>query len=281
VRKLFDTLRLIRLANCLLTMVGVMVGARLTESVPAFYGPFMSALAAFFVCAAGSIINDLFDIKTDRINHPRRVLVRNLLTKRYAIILSAVFNTTAILIAWSVANAVFIAVISAILLLYFYNRHLKRVLLVGNIVIAFLGALTFLTGGLPVDISDAFKIPGPLIPAVFAILFHLIREIVKDTQDIEGDLLDSGRTLPQVIGVRGAMMVALMLGLILIILTLVPIWQGWFSNSYELVTVYLIDLPLLFALILLQRNPDKRYLRLSSSALKVEMAVGVVALLVA
>lgn len=280
-RKLFDTLKLIRLANCLLTMVGVMVGARLTDSSPAYYAPFMSAVAAFLVCAAGNIINDLLDIESDRINHPDRVLVRNRLTKRYAYILSVVLNVLAVLIAWSVGTAVLIAVVLAILLLYLYSRLLKRVVIVGNFVIAFLGGLTFLTGGLAVDVSSAFMLPGPLVPAGFALLFHLIREIVKDAQDMEGDRMDACRTLPQMIGLRKAMGVALVIGLILICCTLVPIWLGWFSYSYKLVTLYLIDLPLLFVLILLVKSPNKSRLRIGSASLKIGMAIGVVALLVA
>lgn len=262
-------------------MVGVMVGARLTATAPAYYAPFMAAVAAFFVCAAGNIVNDLLDIESDRINHPNRVLVRERLTKRYALVLSVVFNLLALVIAYSVGMAIFLAVVTAILLLYLYNRLLKRVVLTGNLTIAFLGGLTFLTGGLAVDISFAFKLPGPLVPAAFAFLFHLIREIVKDAEDIEGDRLDSGRTFPQLVGIRIAMLTALMLGLILIFLTLVPVWQGWFSRSYEFVTLYLIDLPLLFVLILLIRSPGKRNLRIGSTALKIGMALGVAALLVA
>ena len=57
-----EILRLIRFLNCLLASVGVWIGAYLTWLGPSYYGPSVAAVAAFLVCAAGNIINDVVDV---------------------------------------------------------------------------------------------------------------------------------------------------------------------------------------------------------------------------
>ncbi|MDD3731162.1 MAG: UbiA family prenyltransferase, partial [candidate division Zixibacteria bacterium] len=142
-------------------------------------------------------------------------------------------------------------------------------------------ALTFLTGGWAINHKWVLQLPGPLIPAVFAFFFHLVREIVKDVEDIEGDAHAGVETLPQVIGISRALMTALGLFFILVILTYIPILTGWFGRTYEIITVYMVDLPLLLILILIWGYPSPKMLRLGSYALKVGMALGLVALLTA
>ncbi len=279
--RFIETLKLIRVVNCLLAMVGVGVGAYMTWLRPILYDPLVSAMAAFLVCAGGNIVNDLFDLETDRVNHPHRVLVRNSLSRRYAIILAVVLNVLAILLAIAVNWAVMVVAMSVIILLLLYNYRLKKIPLLGNIVIAFLAGLTFITGGLAVDNVMAFVLPGSLIPAAVAFLFHLAREIVKDVQDIEGDRQAGIKTLPQVIGIRSSLLVALLVFLLLVLLTYVPIFVGWFGKYYTIITVYLIDLPLLALLIFLWGNPTPKMLQASSVSLKAGMGLGIVALLVA
>ncbi|MEW5994430.1 MAG: digeranylgeranylglyceryl phosphate synthase, partial [Candidatus Zixiibacteriota bacterium] len=67
-QRLRETLRLIRVENCALAMVGVLVGAEMTWLHPEYYGPIVAALAAFLICAGGNIVNDVADIAIDRIN---------------------------------------------------------------------------------------------------------------------------------------------------------------------------------------------------------------------
>jgi geranylgeranylglycerol-phosphate geranylgeranyltransferase len=281
VSRIIEFIRLIRVINCLLAMVGVGIGAYFTWLTPVYYGPLVASLAAFFVCAAGNTVNDLVDIETDRINHPGRVLVRGTVSRAAALRLAIALNLLALLMAATVSLAVTIIAVAAVLLLLAYNLWLKKIVLLGNSTVALLAGLTFLTGGLAVDVSLAFRLPGPTIPLVFAFLFHLVREIVKDVADIEGDRRAGVRSLPQVVGVSAALLVALGLFLVLVILTYIPIFTGWFGRSYEIITVYIVGLPLLALLILVWGNPSGRMLTASSAALKVGMVLGLVALLVA
>ena len=277
--KILDIFRLIRVANCFLATVGVWIGAYLTWLQPVYFGPLVAGLAAFCVCAAGNIVNDLRDIETDRIVHPDRVLVRGSLSIRLARNLAITLNVAAVIMAAAVSWVLTAMAVATIGLLLAYNYYLKQVPLAGNATVALLSGMTFVTGGVAADPVLAFRLPGPLIPMAFAFFFHLVREIVKDVQDIEGDRRQGVNSLPQVIGQSRSLAMALLFFMILVILTLIPIGAGWFGRTYEVLTVYVVDLPLLGLLVVLYGFPTAKMLRISSTALKIGMAIGLVALL--
>jgi len=278
---LLEIFRLIRWVNCLLASIGVAIGAYLAWLTPAYYGPTVAGVAAFFVCAAGNILNDIVDIEIDRVNRPHRVLVRQAISVRAALRLAIAFNVLALVLA-ALVNWQVVAVAAATIgLLVAYNLYLKKIPLVGNVAVALLAGMTFITGGLAYDPVLTFRLPGPLIPAAFAFFFHLVREIIKDVQDIEGDSRSGVTSLPQVVGVSRSLLLALILFHMLTILTYIPILARWFDQPYETITVYIVDLPLLVLLILVWGNPSPRMLAIGSSALKVGMVLGLVALVLA
>jgi len=261
-----------------MAMMGVALGAHLVEGQTAYYGPVMAALCAFLVCAAGNIVNDLVDTEIDRINKPGRIMARGALSRRFALVAAVILNMVAVAVALTVGWEVTAVGLLAIGLLTAYNLRLKQIPLLGNVVIALLGAMTFLTGGLAVDPAGSFRLPGPLIPAVFAFLFHLVREIIKDVEDIEGDRELGVITLPQLIGVRKSLVLALVLFLVLAAATVAPILAGWYRGWYSVIAIFTIDLPLTLLLLLMCLSPGGRMLRIGSTALKAGMVMGVAAL---
>ncbi len=276
---IFPILRLVRPINCLLALVGVWVGSYLAWVHPVYYGPAIASLAALLVCAAGNIVNDIRDVRIDAISHPDRVLVKGELSINIAWKVAVVFNIVAVLLAFAVNLWVALVAVVTIGLLFLYNFRVKRMILVGNLVIALLAGMTFMTGGIAVDPVLAVYLPGPLVAAVFALLFHLVREIVKDIEDIEGDEACGVPTLPQKVGVQKAALIALVFFLLLVIATYIPVIEGWFGTAYKVITVYIIDLPLLCFLIFLWGNPTPTMLRIGSHWLKAGMVLGLLALL--
>jgi len=264
-----------------LASAGVMVGAYFTWVVPSLLGPILTAIAAFFVCAAGNAFNDLVDINVDRINHPDRPLVRGEINKETALRLALILTIMALAISALVNIAVFVSTVTAIALLAFYNFKAKHIPIMGNMIVATLGGLTFLTGGLAIDSVLTFTLPGPVIPAVFAFMFHLAREIVKDVEDIEGDRIHGVNSLPQMVGVSRALLTALTVFFIFSILSFVPVLRGWFGRAYEIIAIYLIDLPTLLLLIFIWGNPNRKMLRAGSLVLKGGMVLGILALILA
>ena len=279
--RLIDTLSLIRTLNCLLALAGVWIGARLAWSDPVYYGPTVASIAAFLICAAGNTMNDLLDVEGDRTNHPRRVLVTGRLSAKYARNLALGLNAVALIMAATISLSMVVIGLITVGLLGAYNLRLKRIPLVGNVVVALLAAMTFLTGGLAVDPALTFRLPGPLVAAVFALLFHLVREIVKDVQDMEGDRLVRHDSLPLRIGVPPALSLTLAVFATMGLLTYVPVLFDWYGDIYEIIVVYLIDLPLLVLLITVRLKPRPQMLAVASTALKVGMALGLAALVVA
>lgn len=262
-------------------MAGVWVGAYLTWFRPYFYAPAIAGLATFLICAAGNTVNDIVDIEVDRVNRPNRVLVRGVLTIRYAHVLSIILNGAALLLAISVSWDVTVIALVFIGLLYLYNYIMKKVALVGNIIISFLAGLTFIMGGVAVDLQFAFELPGPLIGFALAFLFHLVREIVKDVQDIEGDRSAGISTLPQIIGPQKSLMIVLSVFVVLTVVTFLLVLVGWVGQMFKIIAIYIVELPLLAFLIFLWGNPTQRMLSVASSALKAGMVLGIVALVLA
>ncbi len=276
-----DYLKLIRAINCIIAASAVFIGAYFTWTSPVYYAPVMSAVAAFLVCAAGNVVNDIVDIDVDLINQPKRVLPAGDISKSTATKLAMALTLLALVVALAINWLVMSAVLLAIALLALYNFKAKKIPIFGNLLIALLGALTFLTGGLAIDELLTFALPGPLIPALFAFFFHLAREILKDVEDIEGDRRVGIRTFPQVVGVSRALLAVLVLFFIMVVLTFIPVLAGWFGRAYEILTIYIIDLPLLLLLIFIWGNPSRKMLRMGSMGLKAGMLLGILALIVA
>lgn len=276
-----DYLKLIRAINCIIAAAAVLIGAYFTWTSAVYYAPVMSAIAAFLVCAAGNVVNDIVDIHIDLINQPKRVLPAGDISKSAATKLAMALTLLALVVALAINWLVMSAVLLAIALLALYNFKAKKIPIFGNTIIALLGALTFITGGLAVDELLTFALPGPLVPALFAFFFHLAREILKDVEDIEGDRRVGIRTFPQVVGESRAVLAVLVLFFIMVVLTFIPVLAGWFGRAYEILTIYIIDLPLLLLLIFIWGNPSRKMLRMGSLGLKAGMLLGIVALIVA
>ncbi|MEI6021131.1 MAG: geranylgeranylglycerol-phosphate geranylgeranyltransferase, partial [Bacteroidota bacterium] len=174
------------------------------------------------IAAAGYMINDYFDVKTDSINHPETVVLDKIIKRRWAIILHLSFTTAGILLGVFVALKIGYLRLSlfhfiSAFLLWFYSTRLKMKLLIGNIVVSLLTAsvafipLVFEIGILQKQqpqfifehaqlILSALKIT--VIFSLFAFITSMAREIIKDIEDFNGDKASGGATMPIVWGIR-------------------------------------------------------------------------------
>lgn len=278
--QLFTWLTLIRAVNCLMAAAAVWVGACLTDySFSWRLG--LAMFGAFAVCAAGNIVNDIRDVSTDRISHPKRPLPSGTISIRTATRLAWALHIVSLVAAALVNLWVLGVAIVLTSLLLAYNFRLKRVPLAGNVTVAVLSGLPFLCGGLTVDPAATFALPGPWPAVVFAFFMHLAREIVKDVEDVSGDSAAGILTFPQVAGAGEALGLAFLLFLILAYLTLLPLWWDWYGLYYLFITVLLIDFPLLIILFYAWLRPSATSVRWSRATLKWGMVLGLVALVLA
>jgi 4-hydroxybenzoate polyprenyltransferase len=151
----------------------------------------------FCVAAAGYIINDYYDIKIDVINKPQRVVVGKEMPRRQAILAHLFLTGTGVLVATVLSWRVGAIHLGAALLLWGYSAHLKRIFLVGNVVISLLGAVMLLV----VAVQARQDNLAVWAFAVFAFIISLIREIIKDMEDVRGDASFARRTVPIVLGI--------------------------------------------------------------------------------
>jgi 4-hydroxybenzoate polyprenyltransferase len=158
----------------------------------------ITCLSTVIIAAAGYIINDYYDVKIDLINKPERVVVGKSITRRYAILFHTFLSVTGvglgILVSWRIAAINFISAF----LLWWYSNNLKRLPFVGNMAVAFLTGLSIAL------INAVYYTHHVLIYvyALFAFFITLVREIIKDMEDLKGDNTYGCKTLPIIWGIR-------------------------------------------------------------------------------
>lgn len=221
-------------------------------------------LASVFIAAAGYIINDYFDVNIDRVNKPEQNVVDRIIHRRWAIIWHLGLSFAGIVLtALAVGLHYWYLVLANLVcvgLLWFYSTSFKRQLLIGNVVISLLTAWTILV------LFFAFSHPSNAINTVdelsikffrlaflyggFAFIISLIREAVKDMEDMEGDTRYGCRTLPIVVGVRTTKIyTAVWISVLVATLTILQVYVlqfGWWPSVVY--AFLLVVLPLLSAL---------------------------------
>jgi 4-hydroxybenzoate polyprenyltransferase len=155
-------------------------------------------ISTVFIAAAGYIINDYFDVKIDMVNKPKEVIIGKLIKRRWAIILHQSLNFTGVLIGLILSLKVFLLDVFAVSFLWFYSERFKRQAFIGNILVAFLTALSLIVIGIYYRQHET----EVYIYSLFAFSISLIREIIKDIEDIRGDIKHNCRTLPIIWGIR-------------------------------------------------------------------------------
>ncbi len=305
-------LRLVRLPN--LVMIAVTQVLFYFSIVPLYTGDevwihssfkalhyFMLIISSLLIAAAGNIINDYFDRNIDEINKPEKKIIDKLIKRRWAIVLHIVFSLTAILLGFYIDSQtpVFWLGFSntiCVLLLFGYSISLKKKLLIGNVLISLLTAwvifVCFLcyyrtlscsgcepTTEWPATLRRFIRIS--FLYTGFAFVISLIREVVKDMEDIEGDKKYGCKTIPIAWGIPAAkVFVAVWLVVLIGMISIIQIYVlqlGWYwSAAYSIV---LIIAPLIWTLRkLYQAQVPKDYHQLSI-AIKLVMLTGLLSMI--
>lgn len=266
-------------------------------------------ISVVLIAASGNIINDYFDQKADRVNKPNRLIIDKYIKRRWAIILNWTFNGIGFILALYLSYRLqnwWIILISfvSINLLYFYSAIYKRKFLTGNIIVAFLTAIVplyvyvyavhsnFGVASPFGNVDNVFAGETILIVAaycVYAFLFNLIREIIKDMADVKGDLLLGSQTIPIRFGFKktkyllGVLYFIALTPLIYIIYTGFMIGPLLPETASDFMYFFYFLLAVLFAMlvsayILFSKNQRKYYL-LASNAIKFALLFGVISAL--
>jgi 4-hydroxybenzoate polyprenyltransferase len=159
---------------------------------------FVLATSTAIIAAAGYIINDYYDIKIDLINKPQRVVIGKSITRRYALFFHSVLVVIGVGLGFVISWRIGVVNFFSAFLLWWYSNSLKRQPFVGNLVVALLTSISILL----IDIQYYTHNSLVIIYALFAFFMTLVREILKDMEDLRGDNTFGCRTLPIVWGIR-------------------------------------------------------------------------------
>jgi 4-hydroxybenzoate polyprenyltransferase len=222
-------------------------------------------LASILIAAAGYIINDYFDVNIDLINKPNRTYIGNIITKRTAIILHLLFSIAGIIITGYVAvhigklSILFINVL-CVIGLWYYSTTLKKKLFYGNLIISLLTAwVVFILYLCETDLN-IFKSNNSnffisislykyaILYSGFAFLTSILREIVKDIEDVDGDRRNGCNTIPIAWGFQNAKIILnVLLLLINVLISIIIFYMMMQGGSFILFYLFLfVMLPLFY-----------------------------------
>jgi len=247
----------------------------------------MLIMAVVLIAAAGNIINDIKDVEIDKINKPEKVIIGNQISKYEANVIYIAFNVMALFISAVIGAKLqfeggFFVLPIMIGLLYIYSVYLKKMPLIGNLVVAILSASAITIPHWFENISFAFEFQIiPYLFFAFAFLISLVREIVKDMEDLDGDSQQKAKTLPIVIGMKASKW--LVIFLMTLCLLALGLLKGALTQLYEDLAIFIMAALMgifgLFFGYVFNAKSKKDFHKLSS-ILKIEMIIGLLVMLV-
>jgi len=293
-------LRIIRPINLLLiafVQCIIKFGLFVPLNVETALSPFQFLLLVFAticIAAAGNVINDIYDVDIDMINKPERVIVGEKISEKTAYNYYFVLTVTGVAFGFILANqigkpglaAIFI-VISA--LLYVYASQLKAMLLVGNLLVSVLTAMSLLIAILfdifpainTVLMYDQIHVSRIVLHyAIFAFVINFIRELVKDLEDVNGDKNGGMNTLAIALGRKRTMMIVFSL-VVIIIFGIIAYMYAYLYESRLTVLYFLLLIvaPLIYFCIKAWGAESKKEFSSLSIILKLVMFTGMCSIL--
>jgi len=263
-----------------LTMFIVLFKFKDENATDYWFNALLLILPAMLTAAAGYVINDIFDTFTDSINKPERVTVGKTITKLQAWVLYAVLAIISLLISWRFSFTYFNINISITLLLALYALKFKALPLIGNLFVALCSAAVVASCLLIASFetrSGMLNFTGYIL---FAFFTSLIREIVKDLQDIEGDKAAGYHTYPILMGERGAkVFLYVLLGMQILLSGLYSVLAWGIGMRTSALIMGLITLSLFYFINHVANAKHKEAYLESSKLMKYIMVVGVINLI--
>ncbi|MDV7188257.1 UbiA family prenyltransferase [Lutibacter sp. TH_r2] len=247
---------------------------------------FVLLFATLLITSAGYIINNIFDIESDKLNKPKKLIVSNLITVEKAKKYYLFINTLGIILGIGLClqiekpNLVFIFILVP-LLLYYYSKKLQKIALVGNILVSLLIAFSIYMLALFEKSSINNSVYLIILTlSIFSFILNITREIIKDIIDIKGDFNCGLQTLPIILGIKRSSYVAMFFIFISIVLLTFLITS--ITGKHIVTRLYLVLtclLPLLFVAIKLIKKPSHKTFNTLSSILKLIMFLGITSII--
>jgi 4-hydroxybenzoate polyprenyltransferase len=273
-------LRLTRFQNLLIIALTQYVAAIFLVGPKSLWWEYLSSPKFFLLCsstiliaAAGYIINDYYDVKIDYINKPERVIVGKVLKRRVVMVAHTLFNFTGIAIGFYLMPRLGFVNFVAAFWLWLYSNQLKRLPFIGNLSVAILT-------GLSICVLALYYRQNELLVytyALFAFSLTLVREIIKDMEDLKGDATFGCQTLPIIWGVRRTKVLQYVLLAIFIVLLVAMAAE---VDKLSLKNFFLLlILPVAYFIVRLVRADSRKEFAFLSLYCKLLMVAGVLSMM--
>lgn len=194
--------------------------------IPSLSAALLGFASVFCISATSLILNDYFDLETDKINAPQRPLPAGLVTPREVILLSLAVTAVGLIAAWLISPLALLAAALVWAVGLLYNWRFKKTGIPGNLMVSFSVGMTFIFGGVAVNLP--FEKPVWLF-AVIVALINLGEEIAADAMDMEGDQRTGSRSLPVLMGRENALKISAAIFISVSLISALPLRLGWLS----------------------------------------------------
>ena len=249
-------------------------------------------IATILIAAAGYVINDINDVVSDRINKSTKTYIPSPFSEGSAFNIYLVLNIAGVglgfLMCYSM-NLINFATIFVLIsaLLYVYANFLKRVILIGNLVVSIAVAssifIVIIFDMLPVlnQFKQELITPMSILRdyGIFALMLNFLREIIKDIEDANGDYADGIQSLPIVLGLERTAKLSGYIAVVYIFTILGYIYIYLQANVWT--SIYLVAavvIPLVFFCIKARYAEKKTHYAFLSKVLKIIMLLGILSL---
>jgi len=264
-KHIFPYLNVLRPLNLIFSALAVIITAYITNSLVETTAIINTIIVVITFAGASNILNDIFDINIDKKNQPHRPLPSGRISFWGAMAYMLTLYFLGIYMAFALTPlATKIALLLVLPTLVLYTPFYKRIPLAGNIVVAGVLGMVFIFS----EVSFTGGIKNMWVPAWLAFGLTLIRELIKDIEDIHGDRLDGAKTLPVLLGVKKSLYLAYLLIFIFCILWWIPYFDGFYSNAYAICLFFAVEIPLILSIFFLWKNPTSSGCAIISRATK-------------
>ena len=272
-KKLLAHIKIMRPLNLAIGAFAVIITASILKQIDQISVWFTALIVVVCSNAAANTINDYFDLETDRINRPNRPLVTGDVKPQTALFLAIILFIIGAILAFTLPlTATFIAVVIALPLMVFYSSWFKGLPLVGNFIISLIIGLTFLFAGAALQ-----NMKTMIIPALLAFGLTIVRELIKDISDVEGDHRAKLKTFPIKVGVKKAWTLVAVFAILIGIGAIIPYVMGKYNQWYIIFLIFGVEIPLVITVFSMLKFPTITAAERVAKLLKFSTIAGVMA----